>query len=164
MIITAQTLPLYRHVFECEKDHCCWNNISKSAVLNMSSKGHNRAAWLTAQREKSFVRFFPPFLFTALISLRGIIIHLMSWNNVIMKLAQPFFHGGNIIRKVLLKCPLTHILLTWHISYTSHKSPHFVKTAIRATSDWAQQRFSSLWSFSLQRFPSPRFLKQVACP
>lgn len=55
-------------------------------------------AWLPNERQKLCQVISP-----SLISLHGIIIHLMSWNNVIMKLAQPFFCRGIVIWKVLLK-------------------------------------------------------------
>lgn len=137
MIITlksAQTLPLYSHAFKCEEDH---SSAIAALVLfpnppywKCRPKGITQQhAWLLNER-KALSGFF---LFTPLISLHGIIIHLMSWNNVIMKLAQLFFHWGNIIRKVLLSVLSRIFLLSWHISYTFNKSPHYVKTAIRAT-------------------------------
>lgn len=85
---------------------CWWRAISITTTLKMSFKGHNTATRSAAQwvpKALSVTFFFQSY---SLISLHGIITHLMSWNNVIIKLAQTIlpWRYYNIRRPIVQSC------------------------------------------------------------
>lgn len=123
--------------------------------------------------DKSFVRIFSV-VFPSLISLHGIIIHLMSWNNVIMKLAQPilplrYYNMKSPIKSIMFSLAYFHSLDIFHLLSINHRTMLKGQLEQRVTEHSKDSLFSLLLydrSFSLSPMSSfsSRIIKQAALP
>lgn len=121
--------------------------------------------------DNSFVRIFSV-VFPSLISLHGIIIHLMSWNNVITKLAQPilplrYYNMKSPIKSIMFSLAYFHSLDIFHLLSINPNT--MLKGQLE---QWVTEHskdslhFLSFWflSLSLTSSSSSRFIKQAMCP